>query len=246
MELNKSIWTSEDGEAFLAYLESYANPEKQAWSKNILKTNLDVLVVPTKVIIKVANTIFQGNYQSFLELKLFKNYESIAIYGMIVSKIDDFKTMKHYLTPYIEVMENWAHCDLLNFNINENNQDDFILLSKEYIDSSKVFIRRLGLFILLSLIRDKKYLNYTLETLLKFQNEDEYYVIMMAGWLLSECIIRYKEETLNYLTKQALNAKIVNKAIQKCRESLRLTKEEKDALLVYKIKEPKKTKITLV
>jgi len=240
MELNKTIWTAHDGQLFLAYLETLSNREKQAWSKNILNTKLDVLVIPTKTIQMIASKILEGNYQSFLELQLFINYETIAIYGMIVSKIPDFKTMKYFLDIYIQVMENWAHCDLLNFKINDSNINDFILLSEEYVKSSKVFIRRLGLFILLLLIRDKKYLNYALETLSLFENEVEYYVIMMGGWLLSECIIRYKEEALNYLKQQTINPKIVNKGIQKCRESRRLNQEEKDSLLIFKIKMKKR------
>lgn len=235
MELNKTVWNKHDGELFLAYLETLANREKQTWSKKILNTNLDVLVIPTKTIQNITSEIYKGNFKSFLDLKLFVNYESIAIYGIIVSKITDFATMKQYLDIYKEVMENWAHCDLLSFNITDNNKDDFIRLSNEYAKSPKVFIRRLGLFILLLLIRDKNYLNNALDALSKCGTESEYYVIMMGGWLLSECIIRYKEDTLDYLTKHTINPKIVNKGIQKCRESLRLTKEEKDALLVYKL-----------
>jgi 3-methyladenine DNA glycosylase AlkD len=74
------------------------------------------------------------------------------------------------------------------------------------------------------------------DALLKFKDETEYYVIMMAGWLLSECIIRYQEPTLKFLTTNTLNKKIQNKAIQKCRESNRLSSIEKDFLLQYKVK----------
>ena len=88
----------------------------------------------------------------------------------------------------------------------------------------------------LQLILDIKYLDYCFEVLSKFEKEDEYYVIMMGGWLLSECIIRYREESLANLKNYKLNPKFVNKGIQKCRESLRLTQEEKDNLLIYKVK----------
>lgn len=57
----------------------------------------------------------------------------------------------------------------------------------------------------------------------------------MVGWLLSECIILYKEQTLKFITTtKDLNKKIVNKDIQKCRESRRLTQVEKDELISYK------------
>jgi len=57
----------------------------------------------------------------------------------------------------------------------------------------------------------------------------------MAGWLLCECIIRYQEKSLIYLEKYNINPKMINKGIQKCRESLRLSKETKDYLLKYKV-----------
>jgi 3-methyladenine DNA glycosylase AlkD len=72
---------------------------------------------------------------------------------------------------------------------------------------------------------------------MNLEAESAYYVIMMAGWLLSECIIKYKDQTLDFLANTSgLNQKIVNKGIQKCRESRRLTDEEKDELIQYKKK----------
>jgi 3-methyladenine DNA glycosylase AlkD len=240
MELTKSIWNINDGKKFLTYLESLSNRDKSAWSKRILNSNLDVLALPTKTMSWIANAILKGNYESFLQLKLFENYESIAIYGMIVSKINDFQKMKNYLDIYITVMENWAHCDLLSININNTNKNQFITLSEQYIKSPKVFVRRLGLLIVFYLIRDSKYLSYAFNALSQFEHENEYYVIMMGGWLLSECIIRYKEESLLNLKRHQLNPKIINKGIQKCRESRRLTQQEKDELLTHKIPKTKK------
>ncbi|MFA7076781.1 MAG: hypothetical protein WC152_08990, partial [Candidatus Izemoplasmatales bacterium] len=69
----------------------------------------------------------------------------------------------------------------------------------------------------------------------KINEDEEYYLIMMAGWLLCECIIRYQEKSLIYLEKYNINPKMINKGIQKCRESLRLSKETKDYLLKYKV-----------
>jgi hypothetical protein len=67
---------------------------------------------------------------------------------------------------------------------------------------------------------------------------------MMAGWVLSESIIKYPNEVLLWIQNNPnLNAKIINKAIQKCRESRRLTQTQKDALLVYKRKVIKNKKI---
>lgn len=235
MILNKSIWESKDIKAFQTYLKTFQNKEKEAWSRKILNTKLELLCLQTKTLDMIVQEIFKGNYQSFLDLMIFDNYESIAIYGKLLSNINDFSIMHHYLDIYKDQMENWAHVDLLSFQINSSNQNSFINLSDEYINSNHEFIRRLGLMILFQMVKDQGVLPVIFISLKKLRDEKAYYVIMMAGWLLSECIIKYQDRTLSFIQNNLdLNIKIVNKAIQKCRESRRVSKLLKDELLVYK------------
>jgi 3-methyladenine DNA glycosylase AlkD len=237
MELKKKEWTINDQLVFSLYLKSYEQKDKEVWSRNILQTKLEVLCIPTKTMYRIADEIFEGNYRSFLDLQIFDDYESIAIYGKLISKMKHFDEMVHYLTVYLDVMENWAHCDLLSFDINSSNQDQFLSLSHAYLQDQRTFVRRLGLMILLQMVKDESVLPVIYDRIKKLKHENEYYVIMMAGWLLSECLIRYREQTLDYLSREKeLNPKIVNKGIQKCRESRRMTDIEKDQLLQYKRK----------
>jgi 3-methyladenine DNA glycosylase AlkD len=237
MELRKSLWTENDKPLFLAYLKSFEQKDKESWARNILNTKLELLCLPTKTIYSIVDEICKGNCQSFLDLQIFNNYESIAIYGKLVSKIEDFDLLTFYLNQYTFVMENWAHCDLLSFNINKSNKEQFLALSEQYLQDEKVFTRRLGLMILFQMVKDESVLPIIFNKLKGLNQENEYYVIMMAGWLLSECIIKYKNQTLDFLTAtKDLNKKIVNKGIQKSRESRRLTQDEKDQLLSFKRK----------
>lgn len=237
MELVKTLWTDEDKKPFLDYLTSFSNTDKIDWARRILNTQLNVLCLPTKKVHEIANQIYKGNHTSFLDLNMFCNYESIAIYGMIMSKINDFNLMTTYMKRYMDVMENWAHVDLLSFNIHDSNKSQFLTLSTTCLQDSRIFVRRLGLMILFQMIDDPSTLNIIFEALIYLEQEDAYYVIMMAGWLLSEAIIKYKDKTLMFLSKHPnLNKKIVNKGIQKCRESRRLSQEEKDFLLAFKLK----------
>ena len=237
MELCQLEWTLHDQSAFLTYLQSFQQKDKETWSRNILQTKLKLLCIPTKMINSIAEEIYKGNYQAFLALEIFDSYESIAIYGKLISKIKDFDLMVHYLTIYLDVMENWAHCDLLSFTINQSNTNQFLALSETYLSDQRLFVRRLGLMILFQMVKNESVLTIIFDRLKKLEQETEYYVIMMAGWLLSECIIRYREQSLEFLNHEIkLNHKIVNKGIQKCRESRRMTEEEKEQLLPYKIK----------
>ena len=51
---------------------------------------------------------------------------------------------------------------------------------------------------------------------------------MGISWLISISLIKYKDKTLKYLKKCKLNDFTYNKALQKARESLRVSKEDKD------------------
>jgi len=58
---------------------------------------------------------------------------------------------------------------------------------------------------------------------------------MGIAWALSVCYIKFPQETEALLKKQELTPFVQNKAIQKIRESLRVSAEEKQLLLQYKI-----------
>jgi possible DNA alkylation repair enzyme len=59
---------------------------------------------------------------------------------------------------------------------------------------------------------------------------------MAKAWLLSVCYIKFRDKTYKFLEKTSLDDWTVNKSIQKVRESLRVTKEEKEKILVLKRK----------
>ena len=88
---------------------------------------------------------------------------------------------------------------------------------------------------LLAYYVEEKYLKDIFKICEKIKS-DEYYVNMAKAWLLSVCYVKFKNETYNFLEKTNLDDWTVNKSIQKVRESLRVTKEEKEKILVLKRK----------
>lgn len=235
MILIKEKWTKKDGEEFIKYLVSLKNEDKIEWARNILNTNIPVLAIKTIVIKDIVKDICKGNFLSFLDLELTQYYENVAINGFIISNIDDFQTMKLYLDRYVIKIENWACCDLLSFNL-KNKDTLFYNLALEYIKSEKPFVKRTGLFILFKLIDNDEYIDKILVIINTFENEQHYYVNMMIAWIFCECFIKRKEKTITFLKKHKLNKFTINKSISKCRDSYRVSKEDKEMLIKYKIK----------
>lgn len=235
MNLNIETWETKDISLFLEYIETFKNSEEKIqWAKRLLKTDSAVLGMKTQDIVTITTQLLKGNYISFLDLEIVDYYETIAIYGILLSKIESFSTYLLYLDKYLNLMNSWAHCDLLTFPQILEKKETYLQLAETYSHDTRVMVRRLSLYIMFKLLKTEDNILYILNHLLRFQNEEEYYVIMMAGWLLSECIILQEEQTINFIQNHNINKKIINKGIQKCRESNRLSKDKKDWLLQFK------------
>ena len=65
--------------------------------------------------------------------------------------------------------------------------------------------------------------------------QGQYYVDMALAWTLSVCFVKYRDKTLNLFEKKCFSKFVQNKAIQKCRESFRVSEEDKQLLQKYKL-----------
>lgn len=233
MNLVKDNWTKDDIKPFLDYLNQFKREEKIDWTRNIINTNMKVLAILSKDIKSIIKEIGKGNFISFLDLEIDDSYESLLISGGLLSKIKDFDIYKEYLLRYSKKIDNWALCDTLTFNV-KGNEDKFISLVNELIKSELPFERRIGISIFFSFISYNEYLDLIYKTVDKFYDEDNYYVQMMIAWLVCELMIKRRDETLKYLEHNNLNKFTVNKMISKCRDSFRVSDEDKEMLKIYR------------
>ena len=235
MNLRKEKWDKKDGREFIKYLETLQNPEKIEWSKNLLKIKMPVLAIKTLVIKDIVKEVGQGNFLSFLDLELDDYYDSLAISGFLIANIEDFNIMKEYLDRYVLKIDNWASCDLLSFNV-KNRENEFYNLALGYVKNDYPFVRRVGLNILFKLIDNDEYIDRIFMIMNSFYDETHYYVNMMNAWLLCECFIKRRDNTIEFLKNHKLNKFTISKGICKCRDSYRVSEEDKQMLLQYRVK----------
>ena len=234
MELIRKHWTEKDIDELLECLTSLSRgEEKSKWEQNIVNTNLTCLGITAPNISAITKQIAKGNYMEFIELLPWQNYPIVTILGKLICEISDFNTLKNYLDKYSKRVDNWAHCDCLKLKINNANRENFFRLAQEYIKSTHPFQRRIGIIILFSFI-DEQYLKKIFHLLDSLHNEEHYYVNMANAWLVCECFIKQRNITLAYLEKHHLNNFTINKAISKCRDSFRVSSEDKELLLKFK------------
>ena len=59
---------------------------------------------------------------------------------------------------------------------------------------------------------------------------------MCIAWFVAECFVKNRNLTLEFLKENILNNFTINKAVQKCRDSFRVSSEDKEMLLSFKRK----------
>ena len=158
-------------------------------------------------------------------------YENTIINAVLINHIKDIETKKYYLSRLI--IDNWSTVDILKFDI-KNKEQEYLKLAKEYLKGKKEFIRRIGVRILFNYTK-KEDLTEIFKIIDSLQNEEAYYVNMCVAWLMCELMINNREQTLEYLENHKLNDFTINKTISKCRDSFRVSKEDKEYLLKYKV-----------
>ncbi|MDD4315535.1 MAG: DNA alkylation repair protein [Clostridia bacterium] len=234
MDLFKQTWTKEDGDEFQQFLIGCGRPEKTEWTKHIINTSMPVLAVLSPVIKDITKKIAKGNFISFLDLWLWDYFENTSVNGGLIMKIKDFDMMKSYLLPFCQKADNWATCDLLNFSVDEKNQKKLWDLSLELAVSEKPFVRRVGVNIWFKYIKRIGYLPEIFNLINGMRGETEYYVNMVVAWLIAECFAKNRDATLAFFKTNNLNSFTVNKSVSKCRDSFRVSKEDKELLLQFK------------
>lgn len=236
MNLIKEKWVEADRTEFLEHLKSFARPEKTEWTRRIVNTKMDVLAILSPDIKSIAKEIAKGDFIGFLQLGIDDYYESVIINGLLIMKIKEFDLMERYLIPFAENAENWAVCDLLSFKATEKNKASYWDLALRLMKNDKPFARRVGIDILFKFILDDDYIDGIFECLGEFQCETEYYVNMVVAWLVAECFAKQREKTLAFFDSGKMNDFTVNKAVSKCRDSFRVSQEDKDMLVRFRRK----------
>lgn len=235
MNLIKQHWKKEDIPKFQDYLKSFSKgAEKAKWEKRIVNTNLPCIAVPSNVIKQISSQISKGNFLEFLDLEIWENLSNTFVNANLICKIKDFTLFKKYLKSYAKKCDNWASTDSLKFVINNQNKCDFFNLAKDYTKSEKTFLKRIGLLILLKLLKFDDFVDETLMISNSFKNETKYYVNMINAWLVCEAFIKHRNKTLDFFKNNNLNKFTQNKAISKCQDSFRVSKEDKELLKTLK------------
>ncbi len=229
-------WNKEIYIKYLDYLISIKEDKYQEFSSKLTKTKYKILGIRIPVLRSIAKKILKSDITSFLENNTFTYFEEVMIYGLVISNIKNENLFNKYFYTYLDLIDNWALCDTFCSSLKRLKKDNkYFIECINLLNSNKEYHIRVGLVSILDYYISEDNLDAIFKNINNIKL-DTYYVNMAISWLLCEMFIDYKEETIKYIKECNLNNFIVNKTIQKIRESYRVNKNDKEYLLKFKRK----------
>lgn len=202
--------------------------------KGIL-TNYPFLGVRTPDLRNLAKDIIKSSSrEEFLKEDL-QSYEELTIQGFVIASLD-YEEMKKRLPEYVSKIDNWATTDMVVSSIKsiKKHREDFLPEIDKFLKSPHEFTVRTGLICLKAYYITPDYLAVIFDRVTEVKDREEYYIKMAVAWLISECFIKYPDETHGFLKSKILPAWTQNKSISKIRDSYRVPTEVKNELLSLK------------
>ena len=234
MELTRESWTQADYKEFAEYLKTLADEKYKKFSDALVPGAELSFGIRVPILRQTAKEIAKGNYKEFLACKKGQYREEIMLEGLVMTLIKcDYPQMLAYIKEYADKITSWETCDIVSFKGLKKYLSEFFDDIEYFIYSSNPWVQRYGFGCLLEFYLTDEYIDRVLEYVNSIDS-DFYYVQMMQAWLVATAAAKQRDKTIAFLADNRLNAKTQNMAIQKMRDSYRISPEDKELIKKFK------------
>lgn len=231
-------FTPEDYNKVLEKLAAAADPKYKKFHEGLIPGREMTYGVRVPVMRAIAKEIIRQDARGFLAGTVPGSYEEVMIRGLVTAGMPlSMEERLPLVKNFLPLIDNWAVCDVFCSTFRLKKEEDraqmwdFIL---PLFHSEEEYTARFAAVMFLSHFVTGDRVEEGL-ALLEGMAQPEYYVRMAVAWAVSVCYVKFPEITLPLLRRRTLPVFTQNKSIQKIRESRRVSKEDRDALLQYRL-----------
>lgn len=218
--------------ALVAELNALADEKYRAFQKKLIATKAEILGVRVPVIRRLA-VKYRGALGALLCFP--DEYFEVTFLKCLILGKQHFAYFSEHLSGVLPLIDNWATCDCFDAPCIKKRREEFLPCIRALRFSEHEFTSRFALVQLLKHYCEGEYLPFIFESA-EGCDHTKYYVSMAAAWLIAEVLIKHYAAGVEFLKRGTLPAVTLNRAIQKARESFRLTAEQKEELKQLKRK----------
>ena len=172
--------------------------------------------------------------KEFMKVLPHKYYEENNLHGMLLEQIKDYDELIIELEKFLPYIDNWATCDSGVPAVFKKNTGKLLPCAYKWIGSDRPYTIRYGIGVFMRLYLDDGFDIKYAEDIAKIRSK-EYYVNMMKAWYIATALAKQYEAVLPVLEEKQMDDWSHNKAIQKARESYRITPAQKEYLKTLKV-----------
>ena len=219
------------------FFKENADAEYAAFTSRIIP-NVDpkaIVGVRTPALRAFAKSLKGGDdAQKFLKSLPHKYFEENQLHGFIVSGIKDVDECAAEVERFLPYIDNWATCDQTSPVCFKKHKKELLPRVKKWIKSKHVYTSRFAIVTLMRHFLDEDFDPEYLKMAAAVKS-DEYYIKMVVAWFFAEALAKQWDAAIPYIKAKRLEAWTHNKAIQKARESFRVSDDKKELLAGLKI-----------
>lgn len=211
-----------------------AEPELAAFSKKLTPTALEIKGVRIPLLRKLAKEA--AKIPGFLDEFQPENYEEVMVAGFVSASQKTLDALFTRMDAFLPRIDNWAVCDCVcsTVGLAKKFPAETLAHFMPLKDSPKEFDRRFFAVFLMDYCLTDEHISFVLDAYSSMKC-GEYYVDMAIAWGLATALAKYYEETVALIETRTLPPFIQNKAIQKARESFRVSAAQKEYLNTLKV-----------
>ena len=235
--------TAYDISALISRLEGLADAKYRDFHASLVPDmRMGFLGVRVPALRGIAKEILRGDWRGFLEAsRTYPLYEVRLLHAYVLGGAKCPIGEKIRLTEaFLPMVDNWAVCDGLCSTLKpkESEQKALFPFVAQCADSDIEFRKRFGLVMLMSCFGDDPWGDKTMAVYRRFSHPG-YYARMGAAWGLATLWLKQRESALAILEDGVWDEWTHNKAIQKLRESWRISDGDKALALSLRRKAAK-------
>ena len=206
------------------------NSDKQFDEFNSKIVNSGVATIGCKVpfVRKLAKSFSVENVEAFV---LHQYFEVDLLRGIVVANCKlPFAEKSPHLLAFANTIENWAVCDCSTVSVPKAEAEQYFRFFCALAASDKPFACRYGVVNLMSNFLDDEHIDAVFAVLSTITQWGHYYVDMGVAWLIATAMAKCRDATVTFMQndgKRVLNKFAYNKALQKMRESFRVSQQDK-------------------
>lgn len=161
-------------------------------------------------------------------------YDENNLHGLLISEQKDFQQTIALLEQFLPQIDNWATCDIIRPKIFKKHKLDLLSYIRRWMFAEHEYTVRFGIEMLMTHFLDEDFQPEYLKWVVAVQHEtyshEAYYVKMMIAWFFATALTKQYADVVPIIEQGLLEMWTHNKAIQKAKESRRISDETKHYL----------------